>query len=233
LQLTDDEAYTLAHSIVDRLLEYQQSLARLPVVQVKSQSQLRASLWESLPAAPGNPPPNVDRVQKEIFSSTNHETHPRFFAFIPGPSNFVGALAEFLRTSYNILASSWLEGSGPAIVELVTLDWIRQLAGYPETAGGIFLSGGSLANLSALVTCECGYGLFDVGFGGTRIDGAEPENGAAAEFGGQDQRECFFLHAKRDSAVQGIEASGVDFFWRPAKGDDCHLSGGGDFPPFG
>src|ERR1700730_8229764 len=154
LQLTDDKAYTLAHSIVDRLLEYQQSLAHLPVVQVKSQSQLRASLWEPLPAGPGNPSAILARTKKKIFSSTNHETHPRFFAFIPGPSNFVGALAEFLRTSYNIFAASWLEASGPAIVELVTLDWIRQLAGYPETAGGTFLSGGSLANLSALVTAR-------------------------------------------------------------------------------
>jgi len=154
LELEIDDARALGYEIVDRLLAYQQRLDKLPVVTVKTQEQLRAALWETLPARPTAPLSVLDRVETKIFSSTNHETHPRFFAFIPGPSNFVAALAELLRTGYNIFSGSWMEGSGPAIAELVTLDWIRQLAGYPETASGTFLSGGSLANLSAVVTAR-------------------------------------------------------------------------------
>ena len=154
LELTPEEARALGYAIVDRLLAYQARLADLPVVRNKTPQELQSALWESLPSMPKDPIAVLDRVEREIFSSINHETHPRFFAFIPGPSNFVGALAEFLRTGYNIFAGSWLEGSAPAIAELVTLDWISKLAGYPETAGGTFLSGGSLANLSALVTAR-------------------------------------------------------------------------------
>ena len=154
LQLETDEARALGYAIVDRLLAYQEHLSEMPVVRVKTEEELRAELWETLPVQAKAPLSVLDRVEKEIFSSTNHETHPRFFAFIPAPSNFVGALAELLRTGYNIFSGSWLEGSGPAIAELVTLDWIRQLAGYPETASGTFLSGGSLANLSAVVTAR-------------------------------------------------------------------------------
>lgn len=154
LELTPEEARNFGYSIVDRLLAYQSRLADLPVVRNKTQKELRSSLWEALPTHPQDPIAVLDRVENEIFSSTNHETHPRFFAFIPGPSNFVGALAEFLRTGYNIFSGSWLEGAAPAIAELVTLDWIQRLAGYPESAGGTFLSGGSLANLSALVTAR-------------------------------------------------------------------------------
>jgi glutamate/tyrosine decarboxylase-like PLP-dependent enzyme len=154
LELPPDDARVLAHSIVDRLLDYQTRLNDLPVVHVESQDALRAALWEPLPAKPHDPAAVLDRVEDSILASTNHETHPRFFAFIPGPSNFVGALAEFVRCGYNIFSGSWLEGAGPAIAELVTLDWIRQLAGYPESAGGTFLSGGSLANLSAIVTAR-------------------------------------------------------------------------------
>jgi aromatic-L-amino-acid/L-tryptophan decarboxylase len=154
LELTADEARALGYSIVDRLLAYQARLSELPVVRSKTPQELRSALWEPLPPLPQAPDAVLDRVEREIFSSTNHETHPRFFAFIPGPSNFVGPLAEFLRTGYNIFAGSWLEGSGPAVVELVTLDWIRKLAGYPEMASGTFLSGGSLANLSAIVTAR-------------------------------------------------------------------------------
>src|SRR5580704_9171349 len=156
LELTPDESRALGYAIVDRLLAYQARLQDLPVLRVDSNADLRAALWDPLPARPIDPLAVLDRVEKQILASSNHETHPRFFAFIPAPSNFVGALAEFLRTGYNIFSGSWLEGSGPAIAELVTLDWIRQLAGFPESAGGTFLSGGSLANLSAIVTARDG-----------------------------------------------------------------------------
>lgn len=154
LELTHEEALKVGYSIVDRLLAYQSRLSGLPVVRNKTPQALRSSLWEPLPSVAQDPIAVLDRVENEMLSSTNHETHPRFFAFVPGPSNFVSALAEFLRAGYNIFAGSWLEGSAPAIAELVTLDWIRQLAGYPQMAGGTFLSGGSLANLSALVTAR-------------------------------------------------------------------------------
>jgi aromatic-L-amino-acid decarboxylase len=154
LELDTDEARRLGYEIVDRLIAYQGRLTDLPVVRVGKREQLEAQLSEPLPVGPHDPHAVLERIEKQVFAASNHETHPRFLAFIPGPSNFAGALAEFLRCGYNIFAGSWLEGSGPAMVEMVTLDWIRQLAGYTEMARGIFLSGGSLANLSALVVAR-------------------------------------------------------------------------------
>ena len=154
LELSQEKARELGHALVEQLVEHQARVASLPVLKVESPAALRAAIWEDLPALGSDPLAVLKRIEKSIFSSTNRETHPRFFAFVPGPSNLVGAYADFLRSGYNIFAGSWLEGSGPAMVELVTLDWIRKQAGYPETAGGIFLSGGSLANLSALVTAR-------------------------------------------------------------------------------
>ena len=154
LELSQEKARELGHALVESLVAYQARVASLPVVKVESAAALRAAIWEDLPAQGSDPLAVLERIEKSVFSSTNHETHPRFFAFVPGPSNLVGAYADFLRAGYNIFAGSWLEGSGPAIVEMVTLDWVRKLAGYPDSAGGIFLSGGSLANLSALVTAR-------------------------------------------------------------------------------
>lgn len=154
LELNPEEARRLGHELVDRLIEYEKRLPGMPVLRVGKNKDLQAALWEPLPTSPSAPSAVLQRIENEVFAASNHETHPRFFAFIPGPSNFVSALADFFRTGYNIFAGSWLEGSGPAMVELVTLDWIRRLASYPETAAGIFLSGGSLANLSALVTAR-------------------------------------------------------------------------------
>lgn len=154
LELSREEALKLGYALVEHLADYQARVATLPVVKVESAAALRAAIWEDLPAKGSGSLAVLERIQKSVLSSMNHETHPRFFAFVPGPSNLVGAYADFLRAGCNVFAGSWLEGSGPAMVELVTLDWIRKLAGYPEMAGGIFLSGGSLANLSALVTAR-------------------------------------------------------------------------------
>src|SRR5262249_56007784 len=46
------------------------------------------------------------------------------------------------------------EGSGTTQIELVTIDWLREMCGLPETAGGLFVSGGSMANLTALATAR-------------------------------------------------------------------------------
>jgi aromatic-L-amino-acid decarboxylase len=183
LELSQEKARELGQALVEQLVDYQARVATLPVVKVESAAALRAAIWEDLPARGSDPLAVLERIEKCVLSSTNHETHPRFFAFVPGPSNLVGAYADFLRTGYNIFAGSWLEGSGPAMVELVTLDWIRKLAGYPETAGGIFLSGGSLANLSALVTA--------------RDTLLKPEEFSRAVVYGSDQTHSSILRAMR------------------------------------
>jgi glutamate/tyrosine decarboxylase-like PLP-dependent enzyme len=183
LELSQERARELGYALVEHLLEYQVKLPTLPVVKVESTAALRAAIWEELPAQGSDPLAVLERIKKSVLSSTNHETHPRFFAFVPGQSNLVGAYADFLRTGYNIFAGSWLEGSGPAMVELVTLDWIRRLAGYPDGAGGIFLSGGSLANLSALITARDAL--------------LKPEEFSRAVVYGSDQTHSSLLRAMR------------------------------------
>jgi len=84
--------------------------------------------------------------------------HPRYFARVPGPSSYAGVLADWLGTGFNAIAASWGGGSGPATVELVTLDWLRELLGMPEGTEGVMTSGGSLANLTALAAARAHAG---------------------------------------------------------------------------
>jgi glutamate/tyrosine decarboxylase-like PLP-dependent enzyme len=80
--------------------------------------------------------------------------HPRFHAYIPAPSSFYGALGEILAAGWNPFVGTWLGGATFAALELVTLRWVAELVGYPVEAGGIFTSGGSMANLSALAAAR-------------------------------------------------------------------------------
>jgi len=68
-----------------------------------------------------------------------------------------------LCSGSNFFAGVWLEASGPAKVEVLVLDWFAEMLGYPKTAGGILTTGGSEANLTALVGGVRNGGLgFDV-----------------------------------------------------------------------
>jgi aromatic-L-amino-acid/L-tryptophan decarboxylase len=80
--------------------------------------------------------------------------HPRFFAFIPSGPTFYSILGELLASGTNPFAAVWLEACGPAQVELVVLDWFKEFLGYPAQASGILTSGGSEANLTALIVAR-------------------------------------------------------------------------------
>src|SRR5262249_53557972 len=111
-------------------------------------------LREPLPEQSADISSVILQVQQDILSNVSHNDHPRYFAFVPGPSNFVSAMADALASGFNIIPADWLDGSGPSEVEPVTIDWLRQICGLPEGAGGLFVSGGSMANLICLRTAR-------------------------------------------------------------------------------
>jgi aromatic-L-amino-acid/L-tryptophan decarboxylase len=63
-------------------------------------------------------------------------------------------MADTLASGFNVFSGSWLGGSGSVALELAVIDWLRQWCGLPETAGGLFVSGGSMANLTAIVAAR-------------------------------------------------------------------------------
>lgn len=93
-------------------------------------------------------------VETEVFGQFGQTMHARFFAFVPSPNNFVSVMAEALTAGFNAFAGNWLEASGPTRMELSTIDWLCRQCGLPETSGGIFTSGGSVANLTALAAAR-------------------------------------------------------------------------------
>ena len=63
-------------------------------------------------------------------------------------------LFDLVVGASSIYGGSWLEGSGAVFAENQALRWLADLAGLPEGAGGVFVQGGTLGNLSALVAAR-------------------------------------------------------------------------------
>ena len=72
------------------------------------------------------------------------------------PGNPVGVLADALAAGFGTFAGAWFASPGAAMIELVVLDWLRDLCGLPATPKGLFVSGGSMANLTALAVALAG-----------------------------------------------------------------------------
>lgn len=154
LRLSGDEMRKLGYQVIDALVEHFEELPDKPVTRNANRPALEERLREPMPEKGSDPSEVLQRVQRDVFSNMMHVDHPRFFAFIPSPSNFVSAMADALAAGFNVFSGSWLEGSGPAEIELVTIDWLRHLCGLPKTANGLFVSGGSMANLTALTVAR-------------------------------------------------------------------------------
>jgi glutamate/tyrosine decarboxylase-like PLP-dependent enzyme len=95
----------------------------------------------------------------ELFSevlapSTISTDHPNYLSFIPSAPTEASKLFDLIVSASAIYGGSWLEGAGAVFAENEVLNWLAQEVGLPTTAGGVFVQGGTLGNLSALVAAR-------------------------------------------------------------------------------
>jgi glutamate/tyrosine decarboxylase-like PLP-dependent enzyme len=154
LDLSREQMREMGYRAIDILVEHFATLNGQRVGAKADPAEIFQKLSEPLPEY-GTPYQLVfDQLQQDIFPSTMHVNHPRFFAFVPGPGNYVSVMAEALAAGYNVFAGTWLGGSAAEAVETVTIDWLRQLCGFPRGCKGLFVSGGTMANLTALAVAR-------------------------------------------------------------------------------
>ena len=154
LQFSREEMREFGYHIIDTLIDYYDTRSDRPVANKLDYDALDAILHEPLPKAATPWREVLEQFDRQVVDATNHVDHPRFFAYIPLANNFVSVMADTLAAGYNIFNAVWLQGAGAAQVERLTVDWLRQIFGFTPEAGGTFVSGGSVANLTALAVAR-------------------------------------------------------------------------------
>ena len=76
------------------------------------------------------------------------------FGYVQSPGTPIGAFADLLASTLNANLTIWRSAPAPVELERLTIDWIRQILGFNPEAGGLFVSGGSMANLAALAAAR-------------------------------------------------------------------------------
>jgi aromatic-L-amino-acid/L-tryptophan decarboxylase len=154
LTLSEADMRQFMGEIGTMIVDHFVNLPNQPVTRPSTLADLHGGLREDLPLRPTPVNELLNQIRKYVLSEMTHNDHPRNFAFVPGPSNFVGAMADALSSALNIFCGAWIGPSGTAQIELMTVEWLRQLFDFPETGGGLFVSGGSMANLTCLAVAR-------------------------------------------------------------------------------
>jgi aromatic-L-amino-acid/L-tryptophan decarboxylase len=149
-----DATRTAGRDVMDAMLDDFLGLGDGGIGLTASPPELENLLRETPPEEGMNLAHLLDEFRAKIVRHSFRPNHPRFCAFIPGAPSFASILGDCLATSTNLFAGVWKEAAGPTQVEIMVLDWFKQFLGYPASASGLLTSGGSEANLTALIVAR-------------------------------------------------------------------------------
>lgn len=154
LRMSPEEMRSFGYRVVDLIVDRAAELDTSDPTRRATRADMERRFREPPPEKPSDPEAVLHRVERDVFAHAMCLDHPRFFGWVPGPTNFVSVMAEALAASVNPFMGSWLVSAAPSTVELVTVDWLREIVGLPDSSGGLFVSGGSMANLTALAVAR-------------------------------------------------------------------------------
>ncbi|HYH45273.1 MAG TPA: aminotransferase class V-fold PLP-dependent enzyme [Thermoanaerobaculia bacterium] len=101
----------------------------------------------------------LELLEREVIRPGGNPSSGGHLAYIPGGAVYHAALADFLAAVSNKYAGIFFSGPGAVRMENLLVRWVADLVGYPAAAGGTILSGGSIANLTAIVAARDAHGL--------------------------------------------------------------------------
>lgn len=154
LSMRPDDMRRLGYRVVDALVDRATDLPDAAAWAGGRREEMEKLFRAPAPEVGQSADEVLERAIGEILPRAARIDHPRFFAFVPASPTWPSVLAEFLTAGFNIFQGTWLGSAGPSQIELVVLDWFREWLGMPEGGGGLLTSGGSAANLGAVVAAR-------------------------------------------------------------------------------
>lgn len=137
--------------IIDEL--YSKKLNRR-VFAGKSQSEVMGLINEDLPANETPVADLLEKVREDIIGASTLNVGPHYYGYITGGGNQVAILAEMMSASLNQNNLKWHSSPISTEMEKLVIKWVSQFIGYPETAAGAILDGGSTANFNCMAVAR-------------------------------------------------------------------------------
>lgn len=130
------------------------ALTEPPIDGLGDREAMRTALQGLIGDDPRDPREVLDVYVDHLADTIMSADSPRFLAFIPAAPTEAALLFDMVVSAASLQGCSWLEAAGAVMAENQALETLARIAGMPPTAGGVFVSGGSAGNLSALVVAR-------------------------------------------------------------------------------
>jgi aromatic-L-amino-acid decarboxylase len=152
--MSPDEFRRHAHQLVDWMADYMTSVEQHPVRAQTAPGAIAAQLPSAAPED-GEPFESIfEDFQKIVMPGMTHWQHPSFHAYFPANSSPPSVLAEMLTATLAAQCMLWQTSPAATEMEVVVLDWLRQLLGLPEGWSGVIQDSASSATLCAVLTAR-------------------------------------------------------------------------------
>lgn len=152
LDLSPEEFQRLGHRVVDAIADYYRTIRTRPVFPGRTGEQVEAVFDEPLPLRGEAPEAVLDAWRDRILPNATHLGSPRYFGFVNGSGTMMGVLADALAAAVNMNVGAWKPAPAATEIERRTVRWIAEMIGYSPDCGGLFVSGGTMANLTGILT---------------------------------------------------------------------------------
>jgi aromatic-L-amino-acid decarboxylase len=148
-----EDMRAMGRSALEQLIEFIGGLDDAPADNVEGSMELARALRASPPEHGGDFDELMDEVLGAMAKAREY-AGPGYLAYIPGGGLFTSALGEFVARGYNRFVGLWLQSPAAVAIEENVTRWCCDLFGFPAGAQGLLTTGGSLANLSAVVAAR-------------------------------------------------------------------------------
>lgn len=139
---------------LDRLLPFLEELPQQPMSNLDGSHKLARALREDLPEKGVPYRRLMGQLFERILPVSLNTASPGYLAYIPGGGLPQAALADLIADITNRYTGLWMPAPGLVQLEINVLRWFCTMVGYGPESGGLLTTGGSLANLGALVTAR-------------------------------------------------------------------------------
>jgi len=174
LEIDPEQFRLLGHELVDRIAGLLESLPTRPVTRGESPLNIRKALDadRSLPNHGTDPAQLLRHAADLLFEHSLFNGHPRFWGYITSSAAPIGALGDLLAAAANPNVGAWPLSPMASEIEAQTIRWIAEMLGYPEECGGLFVSGGNMANIVGFLAArqaKAGRDVRSAGLGSERL----------------------------------------------------------------
>ena len=149
-----EEIREWGETAIEAIAHYFETLRQQRVSPHTSSGEIRAKLDSALPTEGVGFPQLMETFRDVIVPLSRQNAHPRMFGYVQSPGTAIAAFADLLASTLNANLTAWRSAPAAVEIERLTIDWICQLLGFDRGAGGLFVSGGSIANLAALAVAR-------------------------------------------------------------------------------